>query len=272
MDRVDPTFRNSSNNPLPSIRTSWPSSDIPSNVPLSTTPSSLRSTTTVTNVQKTPFRSGAGIQHLRPVVSKDIPQFPIRPFQRTLQKRSSLPARVSKLSGITYNRVVLSEISTKINLGERSEGDPYPYSLSGHAQIADPHAKMCETCSGVHDGSFGAGRFCSSRCARTVGGLAHRRKRLLERKAKTQVDYNGGDEGPLRKRYLPCAEVKALCSDETNMQPTADLPHFDSTRLQMSQEGKPFSFNIYPEDVDIHGIRLKKFNMSIASLLNPTDG
>ncbi len=41
--------------------------------------------------------------------------------------------------------------------------------------------KRCETCGTSHDGSFGAGRFCSSRCARTVGGLAHRRKRQLER-------------------------------------------------------------------------------------------
>lgn len=41
--------------------------------------------------------------------------------------------------------------------------------------------RPCETCATPHDGTFGAGRFCSSRCARTVGGLAHRRKRLAER-------------------------------------------------------------------------------------------
>lgn len=46
--------------------------------------------------------------------------------------------------------------------------------------------KRCETCATTHDGSFGAGRFCSSRCARTVGGLAHRKKRLLERGAKAR--------------------------------------------------------------------------------------
>lgn len=41
--------------------------------------------------------------------------------------------------------------------------------------------RRCETCNKRHDGTFGAGRFCSSRCARTVGGLAHRRKRAQER-------------------------------------------------------------------------------------------
>lgn len=46
--------------------------------------------------------------------------------------------------------------------------------------------KACETCKTDHDGSFGAGRFCSSRCARTVGGLAHRKKRLAERGISTQ--------------------------------------------------------------------------------------
>lgn len=50
--------------------------------------------------------------------------------------------------------------------------------------------KRCETCNATHDGSFGAGRFCSSRCARTVGGLAHRKKRMLERgmKARTAAE------------------------------------------------------------------------------------
>lgn len=46
------------------------------------------------------------------------------------------------------------------------------------------YKKRCETCATEHDGSFGAGRFCSSRCARTVGGLAHRRKRMQERDAR----------------------------------------------------------------------------------------
>jgi len=45
--------------------------------------------------------------------------------------------------------------------------------------------KRCETCSTAHDGSFGAGRFCSSRCARTVGGLANRKRRLMERSLTT---------------------------------------------------------------------------------------
>lgn len=47
--------------------------------------------------------------------------------------------------------------------------------------LSNRYRKDCETCGAEHDGTFGAGRFCSSRCARTVGGLAHRKKRLAER-------------------------------------------------------------------------------------------
>lgn len=47
--------------------------------------------------------------------------------------------------------------------------------------------RLCETCEKSHDGTFGAGRFCSSRCARTVGGLAHRKKRALERSKKQEA-------------------------------------------------------------------------------------
>lgn len=51
------------------------------------------------------------------------------------------------------------------------------------SNAARPGSKKCEMCGRGHDATFGAGRFCSSKCARTVGGLAHRRKRALERAA-----------------------------------------------------------------------------------------
>lgn len=37
------------------------------------------------------------------------------------------------------------------------------------------YVKRCESCPELHDGSYGSGRFCSSRCARRVGGLAKKR-------------------------------------------------------------------------------------------------
>lgn len=68
-----------------------------------------------------------------------------------------------------------------------------PYAIYGYTRIlprtnsaSELFTKQCETCGSSHDGSFGAGRFCSSRCARTVGGLAHRRKRMLERGMKAR--------------------------------------------------------------------------------------
>jgi hypothetical protein len=62
---------------------------------------------------------------------------------------------------------------------------PFAPILPRSAPSSLQYRKACETCGCAHDGSFGAGRFCSSRCARTVGGLAHRRKRLAERAAAT---------------------------------------------------------------------------------------
>jgi uncharacterized membrane protein YgcG len=38
-----------------------------------------------------------------------------------------------------------------------------------------PGMQACEYCKMPHSGSFGSGRFCSSKCARTVGGLSRRR-------------------------------------------------------------------------------------------------
>lgn len=35
---------------------------------------------------------------------------------------------------------------------------------------------ICEICKRLHDGSYATGRHCSSTCARTVGGLAHKKR------------------------------------------------------------------------------------------------
>lgn len=40
--------------------------------------------------------------------------------------------------------------------------------------------KICESCQRSHPGDYGSGRFCSSRCARLVGGIAIKRKRDME--------------------------------------------------------------------------------------------
>ena len=70
------------------------------------------------------------------------------------------------------------------------------------------YKKRCETCLTTHDGSFGAGRFCSSRCARTVGGLAHRKKRMLERESKQKaVRENGLRAKKLRRSYSSLEDI-----------------------------------------------------------------
>lgn len=82
------------------------------------------------------------------------------------------------------------------------------------------YKKRCETCSATHDGSFGAGRFCSSRCARTVGGLAHRKKRMMERDAKQRLSTEYRSKifkRPSSERGLSISE-SAICQLQNDIQ------------------------------------------------------
>jgi hypothetical protein len=76
------------------------------------------------------------------------------------------------------------------------------------------YRKACETCGASHDGTFGAGRFCTSRCARTVGGLAHRRKRLAERQA-AEIPWASGTR-PQDHEYMEYATSSASSSASLN--------------------------------------------------------
>lgn len=42
-------------------------------------------------------------------------------------------------------------------------------------EVQIEYVKRCESCPRLHHGQYGSGRFCSSRCARRVGGLAKKR-------------------------------------------------------------------------------------------------
>lgn len=44
----------------------------------------------------------------------------------------------------------------------------------------------CEVCRRSHDASYGSGRFCSSKCARAMGGKATKRNRLMREAAEKQ--------------------------------------------------------------------------------------
>lgn len=44
----------------------------------------------------------------------------------------------------------------------------------------------CEACKKKHNGTYGSGRFCSSSCARSVGGRTHQRNNEAARVKKTK--------------------------------------------------------------------------------------
>lgn len=60
----------------------------------------------------------------------------------------------------------------------------HPIFINSETPGPQSYKKFCELCGVDHDGSYATGRFCSSRCARLVGGLAHRRRRLIDREMK----------------------------------------------------------------------------------------
>lgn len=101
-------------------------------------------------------------------------------FQASLRKGGGFHP-LWHLSPPTATRLNLYSDRMQRSFGAEA-GPPAPI-LPRASNAASPGSKKCEMCGRGHDATFGAGRFCSSKCARTVGGLAHRRKRALERAA-----------------------------------------------------------------------------------------
>jgi len=52
----------------------------------------------------------------------------------------------------------------------------------------------CEICRRSHDASYGSGRFCSSKCARTMGGNATKRNRQLREANEKQKQKRQGQK------------------------------------------------------------------------------
>lgn len=103
------------------------------------------------------------------------------------------------------NKRLFSPSSSNSNNGGFGSGEHCLSAPPGYTRIlprtssregAYVYHKRCETCSTAHDGSFGAGRFCSSRCARTVGGLANRKRRLMERSLTTNSRASSQKKSP----------------------------------------------------------------------------
>lgn len=132
---------------------------------------------------------------------------------------------------------------------------------------AAPNAyqKKCETCSTVHDGTFGAGRFCSSRCARTVGGLAHRKKRQMERTLLGSHSQSHGSSS------TDSSVIKSDTSSKGKSSSSDDgrgIVPMDTTTAQAPLRGavaKGGSFTPTPQRPASHS-RV----MAISALLNPS--
>lgn len=115
------------------------------------------------------------------------------------------PDLTSGAVGDQYSRAVLELLP----LGPLSDNPGYIPILPRTRSASELFEKRCETCNAAHDGSFGAGRFCSSRCARTVGGLAHRKKRMLERGTKAR---HAAESRANAKKVRAISKIRSDCS------------------------------------------------------------
>lgn len=254
--------------PMPKL-TSSPSHCMPSS---SSTPfSSLHSSTSA--VDNTSI-------HLSP-----IPHLPSPPLPSCADlPHSSLPDGNNLQQPPTYSH---SQIMSNHSVQDRQSSllsnlssatySTLPTDHSGYIRIlprttasSSLYKKRCETCTATHDGSFGAGRFCSSRCARTVGGLAHRKKRMMERDAKQRSAI----EGRIKKNRSPFRDYSTVLSEETMHQVTDLMSRSTHSPVRTSgMEGTP---PLTSSDgscivLDSAQTNLPRSSITINSLLNPTE-
>lgn len=155
--------------------------------------------------------------------------------------------------------------------------------------------KACETCKRLHDGSFASGRFCSSRCARTVGGIARKMQRLRSRNKEnivrtavqdkystarkvlertwTEIPRQDVNIVPTRKHRIysnsigithSLPMVKYSTDQQQYFQIAASLCSLEYADKKMAEEQK----HEYEEESNFDVIKGQHFKIDIASLIN----
>lgn len=76
------------------------------------------------------------------------------------------------------------------------------------------YVKRCESCPRLHDGQYGSGRFCSSRCARRVGGLAKKRMWDLTHGVSANVSEKRARESEISR--APAAPATRITHQKTS--------------------------------------------------------
>lgn len=154
----------------------------------------------------------------------------------------------------------------------KSETHPFISILPRRIAQSPSYLKQCETCGIDHDGSFGAGRFCSSRCARTVGGLAHRRKRLQERNARQRQYFSSSAKVPVHgspsmfKRSLLRHPLSASQTHH-HVSNRSDCVHGEYRPINLNE---PSTVGLATNNTQHKANRSLQNVMSISALLNPS--
>lgn len=184
-----------------------------------------------------------------------------------LSDSSAEPSRGQELSTENYGRHEIHP-SPICEVTTLSGYPPYGYTriLPRTNSTSGIFTKQCETCGSCHDGSFGAGRFCSSRCARTVGGLAHRKKRMLER--------------GMKARCVAESRARAKKNEAVAKEFVEAWRRKGRNLAELSRSGSVKSYEIaVPSIIDRGSVERKSTSresnlamMRIGSILNPDEG
>lgn len=126
---------------------------------LNSTPNNRPSTTTLANTCHPP-------SHPLPVIEPH----QASPADHSSDKSGSSSRQVSTRSNTTNE----DKMPTHIPMPPYNSEPPQNNAGSSKAMRWE---KFCEICGVGHDGTYGSGRFCTSRCARTMGGLARMKKK-----------------------------------------------------------------------------------------------
>lgn len=187
---------------------------------------------------------------------------PLPPSRVLSLNAQSLPYTSSTLHAGSVNPA-MSTASPVLESVQFSDAQGYipilPRTVSPSAQ----YKKRCETCSTEHDGSFGAGRFCSSRCARTVGGLAHRKKRMQERDARQKICS-------MNTSAIAIHPVHIITKPRVQHHRHSSPAHLNNLTHQFQSYHVPGSSTDVSYLGSYGGTRSRRTAISINALLNPS--
>lgn len=102
---------------------------------------------------------------------------------------------------------------------------------------------ICENCEKEHDGTYGSGRFCSTKCSRGFSTKS-KRKEINEKVSKSLYGRGNGRKTYLKicpecnKEYSNCRKIQVFCSAKCSSISLKTKEKIRNAQLKLVKEGK----------------------------------